>query len=131
VHPARFHVQGPAHTETDVLPHLWMDVPEPGAQTHREVWMYRVVRRNGFTTNVSCYADAWPKIRAACLRAAQSLSTTMDEWPAPPAGYKRRVRDGIVYYVQPEAGDSDAAVHAIVHAEQQAFVKLHGPLAWG
>jgi hypothetical protein len=131
VHPGRFHVTGPAHTETDVLPHLWLDVPEPGAPTLREVWMYRVLRRNGFTVNVECAADAWPKVRTACLRAAQSLATTMDEWPAPPAGYARRVHDGIVYYVQPEAGESDAAVHAVVNAERQAFVKMHGAVSWG
>jgi hypothetical protein len=126
VHPGRFGVKGPAHVETDVLPHLWLDFQDAGAPMQRAVWMYRVIRRNGFTVHVLCSADAWSKVRPDCLRAAQSLTTTMDEWPTPPAGYARRVRDGIVYYVQPGAGDSDAAVHAIVRGEQQAFLKMHG-----
>jgi hypothetical protein len=129
VHPGRYGVKGPAHVETDVLPHLWLDFQDAGAPMTRAVWMYRVVRRNGFTVHVLCAADAWPKIRLDCLRAAQSLTTTMEEWPTPPAGYARRVRDGIVYYVQPGAGDSDAAVHAIVRGEQQAFLKLHGAVS--
>ena len=127
IHPPRYGVKGPAHPETDVLPHLWMDEPVKNVGTIRHVWMYRVIRRNGFTTAVECLADAWPRVREQCLRAAQSLTTTIEEWPAPPAGYKRRVRDGIVYYVHAAAGDSDAAVHAIVRGEQLAFAKLHGP----
>ena len=128
VHPGRYDVKGPAHPETEFLPHLWMDEPVERGPTVRHVWMYRVIRRNGFTAHFMCKADSWPRVREQCLRAALSISTTMDEWPAPPAGYKRRVRDGIVYYVHPAAGDSDAAVHAVVRGEQQAFAKLHGAI---
>jgi hypothetical protein len=125
VHPGRYRVKGPAHPESDVLPHLWMDEPVAGGPVWRHVWAYRVIRRNGFTAHFECKADAWPRVREQCLRAAMSLTTTMDEWPTPPAGYKRRVRDGVVYYVHPAAGDSDATVHGCVRSEQQAFAKLH------
>ena len=126
VHPPRFDVKGPAKPESDVLPHLWMDEPASAGPATRHVWMYRVIRRNGFTVYFQCRADAWPLVREQSLRAAASLTTRVDEWPAPPAGYKRRVRDGIVYYVHSAAGDSDAAVHAVVRGEQQGFAKLHG-----
>jgi hypothetical protein len=126
IHPQDFGVKEPAHTETDVLPHIWIDEPVQGGPAMHHVWMYRVVKRNGFTTVVHCRTDAWPAVREQCLRAGSSLTTTMDEWPSPPTGYKRRVRDGIVYYVHAAAGDSDAAVHAFVRAEQLAFAKLHG-----
>lgn len=127
VQPGRYGLKDPAHPETELLPHLWMDEPVKGAPTVRHVWMYRVIRRNGFTASFECNADAWPRVREQCLRAGLSLTTTLDEWPVPPAGYKRRVRDGIVYYVHAAAGDADAAVHAVVRDEQQAFAKLHGP----
>jgi len=112
----------------DPLPHLVMDVPGAGPLT-RHAWIFRVADRNGFRVLVYCAPQTWPAVKDACLRAAQSLTSKLEEWPARPDGFVASVKDGYEYLVDPTAKDADvAALHAAVLAEEKRYAVLHGPV---
>jgi hypothetical protein len=109
------------------LPHLLLDVPERDGSVTREVWMYRVIRRNGIAVHVECDAALWPKIRDDCLKATQSLTSTVEEWPPAPVNCRMLLRDGYEYWVHPSVKDGDLdALHKILRDEEAAFAKVHG-----
>jgi hypothetical protein len=129
VHPGRFGIPGPAHVESEPTPHLWLDEPVKSGGVDRHVWIYRVIRRNGLTLHVICDGKVWDSIRPDCMRAAQSLATTLPEWPPVPETYRRLTRDGYAEYLHPSVKDADAdALHKLLRAEEAEFAKRYGPL---
>ncbi len=128
VHPERYGVPGPARVEMEPVPHVWMDVPDKG-DVARHAWFYRVVRRNGLTLHTVCDAKRWDALRTDFLCAAQSLGTTLPEWPPVPGTYRRLSRDGYIEYLHPSVKDADAdAVHRLLRTQEAEFTKRYGPL---
>lgn len=108
------------------LPHLVMDRDVRGEPV-RSVRIYRVLHRLGFTVKMDCAPSAWPTLRDAAFRAAASLTSDFDEWPAKPQGYRESLRDGYEYLVNPAIKDKDVdALHAAVLEQEKRYAAQHG-----
>jgi hypothetical protein len=122
----QFKADAPGEVRFGPLTHLLMDVKENGeVMTH--VWMFRILGRTGITLHFTCRATSWPSIKDAAFRAAATMTSTLDENPPRPDGYKPLLRDGYEYLLHPSLKDKDIDVlHAAVLEQEKRYGVLHG-----